>query len=106
MGNKRVAIIGAGITGLTTAFYLKKAGIPFSIFEKSDKIGGVMQSKDDGTFLYEIGPNSGVISHAEMADLFSELKAKCDLELADDTSAKRLIWKKGNWHALPSSLLS
>ncbi len=56
MKTKRVAIIGAGITGLTTAFYLKKAGIPFTIFEKSNKVGGVMQSKSDGTFLYETGP--------------------------------------------------
>lgn len=103
---KKVAIIGAGITGLTTAFYLRKAGISYSIFEKSDKIGGVMQSKTDGTFLYETGPNSGVISHAEMADLFDDLKDNCELELADDASAKRLIWKNGNWHPLPSSLLS
>ena len=106
MKNKRVAIIGAGITGLTTAFYLKKTGIPFSIYEKSDKIGGVMQSKTDGTFLYETGPNSGVISHAEMADLSDDLKGKCELELANDASEKRLIWKDGNWEALPSGLIS
>ncbi len=106
MKNKKVAIIGAGITGLTTAFYIKKVGIPFTVFEKSDQIGGVMQSKNDGTFLYETGPNSGVISHAEMADLFEDLNGKCDLELADDASAKRLIWKSGNWHALPSGLIS
>lgn len=106
MGNKRVAIIGAGITGLTTAFYLKKAGIPFTIFEKSDKIGGVMQSKTDGDFLYETGPNSGVISQAEMAELFEDLKGKCELELANDASEKRLIWKNGRWEALPSGLIS
>lgn len=106
MGNKRVAIIGAGITGLTTAFYLKKAGITFTIFEKSDKIGGVMQSKTDGDFLYETGPNSGVISQAEMADLFEDLKSKCELELANDASEKRLIWKNGRWEALPSGLIS
>lgn len=106
MDNKKVAIIGAGITGLTTAFYLKKAGIPFAIFEKSNLIGGVMQTKSDGEFLYETGPNSGVISHAEMAELFDELKGKCEMELADDASNKRLIWKSGNWHPLPSGLIS
>lgn len=106
MGTKKVAIIGAGITGLTTAFYLKKAGIPFRIFEKSDKIGGVMQTKSDESFLYETGPNSGVISHAEMAELFEDLNGKCKLELANEASAKRLIWKKGKWEALPSGLLS
>lgn len=106
MKNKRAAIIGAGITGLTTAFYLKKAGIPFTIFEKSNKIGGVMQSKTDGTFLFETGPNSGVISNAEIADLFCDLQGKCEMELADDASEKRLIWKNENWEALPSGLLS
>ncbi len=106
MENKKVAIIGAGITGLTTAFYLKKAGIPFAIFEKSDRIGGVMQTKTEGDFLYETGPNSGVISHAEMADLFSDLKGKCTLEIADDASGKRLIWKGKSWHPLPSGLFS
>ncbi len=106
METNKVAIIGSGITGLTAAFYLKKAGIPFRIFEKSESIGGVMQTKSDGDFLYETGPNSGVISHAEMADLFDDLNGKCELELADDASAKRLIWKEGNWHALPSGLLS
>jgi len=106
MKTKRVAIIGAGITGLTTAFYLKKAGIPFTIFEKSDKIGGVMQSKSDGTFLYETGPNSGVIAQAEMAELFEDLKDKCEIELANDASEKRLIWKNGHWKALPSGLIS
>ena len=83
MNTKKVAIIGAGLSGLTTAFYLKKAGIPFTIFEKSNSIGGVMQTKNDGSFLYETGPNSGVMSHAEMADLFSDLKGKCEIELAD-----------------------
>ncbi|MFH1000742.1 MAG: protoporphyrinogen oxidase [Bacteroidota bacterium] len=106
MKTKKVAIIGAGITGLTTAFYLKKAGIPFRIFEKSDKIGGVMQTKSDESFLYETGPNSGVISHAEMAELFEDLNGHCELELANEASAKRLIWKKGKWEALPSGLLS
>lgn len=103
---KKVAILGAGVSGLTTAYYLKKAGIPFRVFEKAAYAGGVMQSKSNGTFLYETGPNSGVVGNAELADLFTDLKGKCELEVADKTSAKRLIWKKGQWHALPSGLFS
>lgn len=103
---KHVAIIGAGITGLTAAFYLKKAGIKFKIFEKSDHIGGVIRTVKTDDFLYETGPNSGVIGNAEIADLFEDLKDDCKLEVADHSSARRLIWKKNKWHALPSGPIS
>jgi len=36
-----IAIIGAGISGITTAHILKKNGFPAVVFEKSEKIGGV-----------------------------------------------------------------
>ena len=101
---KHVAIIGGGITGLVTAYHLSKEGIPFQLFEKTDRLGGVIQSKQKNGFLYETGPNSGVIGHAEVADLFDDLKDHCKLEIANKNSAKRLIWKQGRWHALPSGI--
>ena len=36
----RVAIIGAGVAGLRTAMLLQSMGIPYEIFEASDRIGG------------------------------------------------------------------
>lgn len=104
--NKKIAIIGAGITGLTTAYYLHKAGIEFKIFEKSDHIGGVIKSANSKNFQYESGPNSGVIANAEIANLFEELSTDCKHEVADHASARRLIWKKNKWHALPSGPIS
>ncbi len=35
-----VAIIGAGESGLVTAFRLKQAGVPFVIYEKNSEVGG------------------------------------------------------------------
>ena len=35
-----VAIIGAGMSGLLAAHRLQQAGIPFTIFEKNDEVGG------------------------------------------------------------------
>ncbi len=104
--DNNVAIIGSGITGLTAAYYLKKAGVRFKVFEKSEHIGGVIQSCKTDAFLYETGPNSGVIANAEIADLFKELKDDCKFEIADHSSARRLIWKGNRWHALPSGLIS
>jgi oxygen-dependent protoporphyrinogen oxidase len=55
---KSVAIIGAGITGLTAAFYLKRAGIDVTVFEASNRAGGVIQSVRKDGFLAEFGPNT------------------------------------------------
>ena len=53
-----VAIIGGGITGLTAAFYLKRKGIPVTVYEGSDRVGGVIQSLKRDGYLAEFGPNT------------------------------------------------
>ena len=99
-------IIGAGLTGLTTAYNLSSAGKKVIVLEKSNKPGGVIQTMQKDSFVYESGPNSGVIAHSEVFRLFDELNQSCSLETANEKSKKRLIWKNNNWHALPSGLFS
>lgn len=41
MTNPRVAIIGGGITGLTAAYRLSQQGVDVTIFEASDRLGGL-----------------------------------------------------------------
>jgi oxygen-dependent protoporphyrinogen oxidase len=55
---KSVAIIGGGITGLTAAFYLKRSGIPVTVYEGSGRVGGVIQSLRQDGYLAEFGPNT------------------------------------------------
>jgi oxygen-dependent protoporphyrinogen oxidase len=55
---KPVAIIGAGITGLAAAFYLKRKGIPVTVYEASGRVGGVIQSLRQDGWLAEFGPNT------------------------------------------------
>jgi oxygen-dependent protoporphyrinogen oxidase len=55
---KSVAIIGAGITGLTAAFYLKRKGIPVTVYEAGGRVGGVIQSLRQDGWLAEFGPNT------------------------------------------------
>ncbi|MFX1557744.1 MAG: FAD-dependent oxidoreductase [Promethearchaeota archaeon] len=42
---KKVAIIGSGPLGLSTAYYLRKFGIKVTVFEKLDVIGGMLISE-------------------------------------------------------------
>jgi len=38
---RQVAVIGAGISGVLTAAYLKKAGLRVTVFERASVAGGV-----------------------------------------------------------------
>lgn len=102
----KVAVVGAGLTGLTTAFYLKKANVPFEVFEKENRTGGVIQTHHENGFTFEGGPNSGILSKPEVPELLEELKGDCTLEVADETAKARWIWKKNRWVPLPSGLAS
>jgi len=66
---KSVAVIGAGITGLTAAFYLKRAGVPVVLFEGGSRVGGVIQSLRRDGFLAEFGPNTILETSPKIAQL-------------------------------------
>ncbi len=104
--DKKIAIIGSGITGLTIAYKLKKAQIPFVVFEKENRIGGVINTIAKNGFVFETGPNSGVLSNSSIVQLLDDLNEYSQKEIASKNAAKRLIWKGTQWHALPSGLLS
>lgn len=100
-----VVIIGAGLTGLTAAYHLKKNGKKFLVVDKKSKAGGVISTKSDNGFVYEEGPNTGVIGNTAVVELFDELSDLCTLETGGKNVNKRYILKNGKWHHLPMGLL-
>ena len=101
---KKATIIGAGLTGLTTAYYLKKAGWEVTILEKNTRTGGAIHTHRENDFVFESGPNTGMISNPEVAELFEELGNQVEVEPANEEAKRRLIWKEGRWHDLPSCM--
>ncbi|EFQ96875.1 protoporphyrinogen oxidase [Nannizzia gypsea CBS 118893] len=60
---KQIAVVGGGITGLTTAFHLaSQPKTQVTLYEKSNKLGGWMQSDivdtGDGNVVFEHGPRT------------------------------------------------
>ncbi|MDO4695263.1 protoporphyrinogen oxidase [Porphyromonas sp.] len=104
--NTKVAIIGAGITGLSISVQLAKAGIPFVILEKSDKPGGQICTRREKGYTFETGPNTGVMSTPEVAELFEYVHPYAKLEVARKEAAHRWIWKGDRFHSLPTGPIS
>ncbi len=100
-----VIVIGGGLTGLTTAYYLKKYGNSVLVIEKNEKPGGVIQTVEKNGFIFEKGPNTGALGTEEAVELFDDLKELCTVEKADPEAERRLIWKGSKWEELPSGLV-
>lgn len=94
-------IIGAGISGLSVAYYLKKAGQNILLLEASERVGGVIQSLDGDGFLLERGPNSLRGSH-ELLDLVDDLHLHNEL-VAADPKAPAYVYFQQTLQAVPMS---
>jgi protoporphyrinogen/coproporphyrinogen III oxidase len=102
---KSVAIIGAGITGLTTAFYLKRAGVPVTVFEAGKRAGGAIQSLRQNGFLAEFGPNTILEASPKISRLIHDLNLESRRIYPDPNAKKRFLVRGKKPVAMPSSPL-
>lgn len=100
-----VAIIGAGITGLTTAFYLKRQGIPVVVYEAGDRAGGVIQSVRRDGFLAEYGPNTLLETSPKIGQLIRDAGLASRRLDTDPKAEARYVVRGRRPVAMPSSQL-
>jgi oxygen-dependent protoporphyrinogen oxidase len=98
-----VTIIGAGISGLTTAHYLTSRGIHVQLLEKSDRTGGTIETRRRDGFLVDCGPNSAMDTTPLFGSLFDDLALTGSREFARPEAKNRYIVRDGRLHALPMS---
>ncbi len=106
---KRVAIIGGGIAGLSAAYYLEKARqngarLDWALFEKSDRLGGVIATEQREGFVLEAGPDSFLTIKPEAARLCTELGLSDQLISSNDQDRKTYILVKGRLVPIPQGL--
>jgi oxygen-dependent protoporphyrinogen oxidase len=58
--SKKIIVLGAGISGLATAYWLYKDSYDVTILEQNSEAGGSMISKKEKGYLVDYGPNSGL----------------------------------------------
>ena len=75
MDSEEIVILGAGLAGLTAAFELEKAGIPYLILEARDRIGGrVLTITTDTGAIIEMGATWFADKHTHLMELIMDLE--------------------------------
>jgi oxygen-dependent protoporphyrinogen oxidase len=70
---KRIAIAGGGISGLATAYQLARDSVECTLFEASERLGGIVETVRKDGFVIECGPDSWVTEKPWARELAVEL---------------------------------
>jgi len=99
-----IAIVGGGISGIATAFYIKQFNpeAEITLFEKENELGGKMHTVKKNGYLIEEGSNGFLSNKPDTLELV-ELSGCGDILLKSSDNARvRYIYDK-NLQTLPES---
>jgi oxygen-dependent protoporphyrinogen oxidase len=85
-----ILIVGAGISGLACAYYLRKSGIDAWVLEAAPHPGGVIRSERRDGFLLELGPQS-FSGTPQLLDLCRDLGIQNELVEAPPRAPRFLL---------------
>ena len=101
--NKKVIVLGAGISGLTTAYLLHKEGYDVTVLEKNNMVGGSIETVIENGLLFDRGPNSALETTPLIAQLVEELNLTEQFVYASKKGNKRYILRNNRLHELAIS---
>ncbi|HVW83538.1 MAG TPA: protoporphyrinogen oxidase [Bryobacteraceae bacterium] len=102
MGQARVAIVGGGITGLSCAYYLGKAGVDAVVFDPAP--GGPIGSITIDGCILETGPESWLAAKPWAEELIREIGLGSELTGSNDAQRRTYVLRHGRFVPLPEGL--
>ena len=102
---KRVAIVGAGIAGLSAAYDLARAGVECTVFEQNARLGGVIETKTWDGCTIDCGPDSFISAKPEALALIKEVGLESEVIGSNDHQRTTYIQKRGRLVALPDGVM-
>lgn len=87
-----VVIVGGGLSGLATAFYLGRAGIRSTIVEKAGRLGGLIQTDHLSGCDLEAGAESFISTKPAVAELARDLGGGLSDKIIGSNDAARRIF--------------
>ncbi|MCM2265502.1 MAG: protoporphyrinogen oxidase [Desulfuromonadales bacterium] len=105
----RIAIIGAGISGLATAHAIERLAaerslnVSVTVLEREARTGGKIWSIREEGYLCEWGPNGFLDSKPMTLELCERLGISDQLARSNDNARKRFIYSQGELHRLPEN---
>ena len=97
----RAIVIGAGVSGLTAARDLSRAGHDVVVLEGSPIVGGKLRRRAVGGVVVDVGAEAMLFRRPEGAALATEL----GLPLVHPTSAGSRVWTRDALRPLPRTLM-
>jgi oxygen-dependent protoporphyrinogen oxidase len=108
----RVAIVGGGLSGLATAFYILKESnrvglkTEITLLESGPRLGGKISTVATKGFHCETGPNGFLDNAPETLDLVDLLGIEDRMVRSNDAARRRFILSGGRLHQLPEGPLA
>jgi len=104
-GTSKIAVVGAGITGLAAAHLLSTMGAKVVMVERSSRLGGKVMTEHSDGFLIESGPDSFVSGKGSVIELAGELGLTDRIISSRPEHRGSYVWWGGEMHPLPEGLL-